>query len=223
MNKETMLKEIAIKRQNSRWNGYKCISDYHNGIYECEYVSPYTKSANNVNSPIMVFLQDWSSDERLSKEIDISAVKFGHSPELPTNKNLKMLLKEHFELNLEDIYATNVFPFIKIEGMSQKIPDKDMIKAAIEFAIPQIEIIKPVIAICLGLPAFNAIRKASGLSKVNTIDIGINLPFKISSTEIWCQAHTGALGRNNRNKNGINRVDKDWARMAIAYKSAINL
>ena len=45
MKKHKQLLELAQKRQRSRWNGYKCIGDYHGGIYECDYVSPYTKSA----------------------------------------------------------------------------------------------------------------------------------------------------------------------------------
>jgi len=31
---------------------------------------------------------------------------------------------------------------------------------------------------------------------------------------VICQAHTGQLGKNNRNKGGVNRVDGDWAKMS---------
>jgi len=49
MSKKSALLQLARKRQAARWEGYKCIADYCCGAYECDYVSPYTKSANNVS------------------------------------------------------------------------------------------------------------------------------------------------------------------------------
>jgi hypothetical protein len=40
---------------------YSGIGDYHDGAYECERVSPYTKTAGNVDADVMVLLQDWAS------------------------------------------------------------------------------------------------------------------------------------------------------------------
>jgi hypothetical protein len=68
MRKQRKLKLLARKRQRSRWKGYHCLGDYHGGIYECDHVSPYTKSAGNVDSEIMVMLQDWSSDAALRQK-----------------------------------------------------------------------------------------------------------------------------------------------------------
>ena len=65
MDKRKALIKLARKRQRARWPGYKNLRDYHCGAYECLHVSPYTKSAGNVDSPIMVFLQDWTSDESI--------------------------------------------------------------------------------------------------------------------------------------------------------------
>ena len=92
MDKHSQLLELAQKRKRSRWNGYKCIGDYHGGVYECDYVSPYTKGAHNVDSDIMVILQDWSSDQRISGEPDQEGMKYGYTPSLGTNKNLIRLL-----------------------------------------------------------------------------------------------------------------------------------
>src|SRR5690606_32498510 len=44
--KETKLRELAHKRQRTTRAGLKKIGDLHNGIYDCDFVSPYTKSAN---------------------------------------------------------------------------------------------------------------------------------------------------------------------------------
>lgn len=71
MNKRAALKRLAIKRRNSRWEPYKCIGDYHGGKYECNLVSPYTKTAGNVDSEIFVLLQDWSSDTFLRRAFDL--------------------------------------------------------------------------------------------------------------------------------------------------------
>jgi hypothetical protein len=110
--KNLLLEEIVNKRQQSRWEGVRCLSDYHNGLYECDYVSPFTKSANNVNAKVMLVLQDWASDNYLKDCLpDPELIEMGHDPKLPTNKNLKTLLKDHFHLSLSDTYATNLFPY----------------------------------------------------------------------------------------------------------------
>jgi hypothetical protein len=58
MDKQDALLALAKLRQGTRWPGYNCIGDYHAGAYECDLVSPYTKSAGNVDAEIMVMLQD---------------------------------------------------------------------------------------------------------------------------------------------------------------------
>lgn len=63
-------------------------------------------------------------------------------------------LDKHLKLKLKDTYATNLFPFIKMGGMSANIPIKDMRKSAKDFTLPMIEIIKPKIAIALGRKTF---------------------------------------------------------------------
>jgi restriction system protein len=88
--KNLLLKEIVNKRQQSRWEGFRCLRDYHNGLYECNYVSPFTRSANNVNAKVMLVLQDWASDKYLRDCLpDPELIEMGHDPKLPTNKNLK--------------------------------------------------------------------------------------------------------------------------------------
>ena len=66
MDKRARLLELARERQADRWPGYAAIGDYHEGRYECDFVSPYTRSAANVDAQVMVLLQDWASDASLS-------------------------------------------------------------------------------------------------------------------------------------------------------------
>jgi uracil-DNA glycosylase len=219
MDKHAALLELAHRRQAARWPPYKYIGDYQGGAYECEFVSPYTKSARNLNATVMVLLQDWSSDSGLSGELDRDARDLGYTRRSPTNEKLQERLVLHFGFSLRDVYATNVLPFVKVGPMNAPIRKKDLVRAACEFALPQIAIVRPVIAVCLGKAAFNAVRVAAGNNECRLLDEAIASPFVVGSTEIWCQAHTGSIGTNNRNRDDSQRVTKDWARMAEAYNN----
>jgi hypothetical protein len=214
MNKQDLLLELARKRKTTRWPEYGQISDYHDGAYECDFVSPYTKSAGNVNAEIFVLLQDWSSDESLRGSLDSDCVHYGLTRTLPTNKRLIELLRSHFGVELADVYATNLFPFIKKGGMSSSIPIDDLVRAAQEFALPQIRIVQPKLVVCLGLNTFNVIRIACGHAPAQRMNEAIASPFTLDESRIWCQAHAGALGQNNR---GCERVAEDWRKMKMDF------
>ena len=205
----------------SRWAGYKCIGDYYNGIYECDFVSPYTRSASNVDAELMVLLQDWASDNVLSGPFLAERLTLGHDPQRATNQRLRELLRQHFRVELEEVYATNVFPFVKTGSMNASIAKRDLVRAAREFALPQIQIVGPRLAMCLGKTAFNAVAVAAGCRGAKSLEDAIAFPFEIGSTQIWCQAHTGRQGTNYRNRNGVDRVTKDWARMAQVYNNRL--
>lgn len=164
MTKRRRLLALAKLRQATRWPDYKSIADYHAGVYECDFVSPFTKAAGNVDAEVMVLVQDWSSDDELSRGLDDKTRRLGYCATQPTVRNLKQLLKTTFDLSLSDIYGTNLFPFVKPGKVSGPIPRGDLIQAAREFALPQIEIVSPRLVICLGLVAFDALRRAHGLA-----------------------------------------------------------
>jgi len=213
MDRRARLLSLARLRQSTLWNGYGSIADYHDGVYECDFVSPYTKTAGNVDAEVMVLLQDWSSHQNLSGPIDEGARGLGYSPSEPTNRNLVRLLKATFGLSLSDIYATNLFPFIKPGGMSEPIPEGDLVRAAQEFAIPQIHIVNPRPVISLGMVTFNALRIARGVARAANMEAALNSPFTIGNSLVWFQAHTGHFGQISRNKGGVDRVSQDWLRM----------
>jgi restriction system protein len=215
--KHDRLLELARRRQMTRWTGYKCIGDYHGGAYECDFVSPYTKAARNVNSELMVLLQDWSSDDVLNGPYLPEGRNLGHDSSRVTNRRLRKLLWQHFRLELEQVYATNVFPFIKAGPMKAAIPRRDLERAAREFALPQIRIVGPRLAVCLGKSAFNAVAVAAGGRPAGSLADAIARPFEIGRTQVRCQAHTGQQGTNYRNQNVVDQVTRDWALMASAY------
>lgn len=215
--KHARLLDLARCRRGTRWPLHKCIADYHQGRYECDFVSLYTKSASNVDARVMVLLQDWSCDETLSGKLLPEGVTVGHDPHRQTNRRLRVLLRQHLDLELEHVYATNVFPFVKRGGMSAPIPRRDLVRAAQAFGLPQIAIVEPRLAVCLGKAAFDAVAVAAGRRPGRSLEDAIARPFEIGRAQVWCQAHTGQLGTNNRNRGGVDRVTQDWARMARAY------
>jgi hypothetical protein len=217
MDKPSRLLALAKVRQAARWPPHKCIGDYHGGAYECEYVSPYSISAHNPDAAVMVILQDWASDGWLSGPYDQETQRLGYTPTAGTNVQLKRLLRQHLGLELAQTFATNLFPFVKMGAMNAPLPMRDLVKAARDFALPQIEIIQPKIAVCLGIASFNALSVAVGEKPAAGLTEAIDAPFTFHGTQVWCQAHTGRLGTNNRNKGRVDRVSSDWARMASEY------
>ena len=217
MTKLEELVALARKRQSARWEGFGCIGDYHCGAYECDHVSPYTKSASNVDADLFVMLQDWSSDSFLSKPVNTDVQRFGYAPRLPTNRKLAVLLHEHFKRDLSSVYATNLFPFVKPGGVSSELSMASLVRAANEFGLPQVLIVRPAFVVCFGLATFNALRVACGHSACKSMAIAIASEFSWSNVEFWAQAHPGHFGQVSRNTGGINRICHDWQRMKSAF------
>lgn len=168
------LKQQIEQEDMSKWLISKqlChkVSEFTNAFNN--YITPNSKTANNLDSKIMIVLQDWGSYNDLIKNgkinIQEKSLKLGYNPNLKANKILHNLLytyfKNHLNLdsnyNLNDdhdlsqlfskIYITNIFPFIKPGKMSAYIPDKLVKKARKEFIEKEIEIINPKLVICCG-------------------------------------------------------------------------
>jgi hypothetical protein len=220
VSKKDLLLQLAIARKKSRWDGYDCIGDFHEGVYECNYVSPYTIGAHNVDSQLMILLQDWASSDVLNGPILHSRYEIGHDPARSTNIRLKKLLSTHFECDLTETYATNVFPFVKRGGMSATVELATLKRAAKEFTVPQIKIVAPRFAVCLGKAAFDAVASVVDQPSSKNMEDAVSSPFMLGSTKVWCQAHTGQMGVNNRG--GFENVSKDWAAMSKDFYSAAN-
>ena len=116
--------------------------------------------------------------------------------------------------DLAEVYATNLFPFIKPGKMTRSIPSALHAWAASEFAVPQIRIVAPLLVVAFGLPAVNALRAHCGLPPVGKVADAVAAPFQVHGASVWCQSHPGGLGRANRNKGGVDRVSEDWRRMS---------
>jgi len=118
--KLALLDAVTARRKAAHWPGYWNLSEIWDGNYECDYVSPFTKAAHNLDNGIFVMLQDWCSENGTSANYDGAndhsiERQLGYTPTLSTNRNLDRLLRTHFSLpnGIPDVYGTNVFPFIK--------------------------------------------------------------------------------------------------------------
>lgn len=222
MTKATSMAELVTRRKADVWSGYQGIGEFHGGYYECDHVSPLSIRAGNLDASVMILAQDWDSADSMA--VAPSRPAIGYDPELPTNVSLDRLLLAHFELRRDQVFATNLFPFVKPGAMSANIPHRDLVRAAREYAIPQIEIVQPRLVICLGLATFNAVRVAAGLPRVGNLAAAIEQPFEMKAgdvtTLVCCQSHPGALGKMNRNRGGVDRVSADWAGMAARWRAA---
>lgn len=186
MTKEKELLNLAKVRQQTTYEGYKSIADYEDGFYECDYVSPYSKSANNVNAEVFVVLQDWSSDDNMHGKCH-ETNRLGYTPNVSTNIKLIQYLKKYLNLELSETYSTNLFPFIKMGDMSANIPIKDMRQAAQDFTLPMIHIIKPKVVIALGRKTYSALWDCCD-NKVEVTDSS----FKYGTTKVFHQPHPAA-------------------------------
>ncbi len=214
--KRKALLELARLRQSTRLDDFACIVDFHGGIFECDHVSPLTKSGNNVDAEIMVVAQDWSCTDRLEAEPpDMETAKLGYTPKLDMNKNLDDLLARHFGRTRAECYLTNVFPFIKYGRMNAPIkPSQRLYDCAQRFTFKEIEIVSPQIVICTGKIPFNALRHASGIPMVNSINQGVNSPFFIEQSKIYCVGHTGYYGIYGPSGRGREQNERDWQNIA---------
>ena len=224
MNKaERMALIVARRRAAEGWattetpttpRAYRAIGDFHDRAYECEHVSPVSIAAHNLDAKVMLMGQDWDSEKGCERE-PRRPVR-GYDPKLATNIFLDTLLEKTFGLERCDVFFTNLFPFVKPGGMSTTIPTADLTRAALEFALPQVEIVGPKVVVCFGLATYNALAAATGVETQGSVAAALGRPFKLvsSSAMVWCQSHPGHWGRHARVKvGGAGQVERDWMTM----------
>lgn len=185
MKKKQKIIDLYIELQNldiSDWNvrgkPIKKVSEYDlDNVFE-NLISPNSKTANNLDSEVVVVLQDWASQEQVQCFLDAGGdvLRYGYDPKIRTNRVLRDLLIAHFSTEIglsknaqkdptlaevfEKIYITNVFQFLKPGSMSSNIPNK-YIKDTAVFTKKEIEIIQPKLVICLGSQVFQSMAETS--------------------------------------------------------------
>lgn len=213
INKETLLLQLARKRQlddqSCLTRIYKQVGDIHGGIYDSwGHVSPWSKSACNVNASVMIVAQDWTSEDSAKKQP--KNFELGYTPELPTNRNLQSFLKDYLNMSFGDVYATNLFVFVKPGNLSARIPTQDLLYSASTYTLKEIEIVNPRIVICLGSATFRSLCKAIG-HKPPDFKKSLDNPVRYRETLIFGVPHTGGFG--TKNAGGLENVRKIWAKL----------
>ena len=218
-NKDLLLKELAKKRQMDQLEdfpeGYTQVGDHFPQFDEFNLVSPFTKSARNLSSPIMIVAQDWSSSEGM-KKIGSEELRLVYTPSLATNLNLHALLKEHFGVSFNDVYATNLFVFIKPGTMSARIPARLFDYSALNYTSKEIEIVSPKLVICLGSITYARLTKVMS-GKAKDWKESLTSPNKFMNSYVVGVPHTGGLG--TANVGGLEKVDQIWSEVSNFYKS----
>ena len=116
MDKATALSELVAMRRSETHNAYHHLHSFDQGIWDCEHVVPWTKSACNLDADLMVIGQDWAS-ERISDKHQVyntperigARKRAGQDEYLPTNRRLKVVpAEQHFGMSFGQTYATDV-------------------------------------------------------------------------------------------------------------------
>jgi len=151
--------KLAARRADEPYDGYLQPEDF--GYDFRDWICPYTKGAHAIGS-IAVVLQDWGGSEDFAGKLHASRetvgiAELGRDPSFKTNKRLETLLRHFFDCSIADVYATNVFPFIKEGKRSAPIPDEDLERSAEEFTVKELEIARPEKVLALGRKPQNAL------------------------------------------------------------------
>lgn len=219
LDKSNQLKNLAIRRKAENLVGCRNIHEFHQGEFDKYlYVSPWTISANNVNADLMIIGQDWASAGWLNNPVNLQYAEMGKNPKLETNKNIEKYLK-YFDLDLKDIYATNAFVFVKDGHMSGAIPTGMLEYCVFKYTLPQIEIIKPKMVICLGARTLNAVRKAINFPAINISQGHVDFAYYFG-VKIFGTFHPGGLG--TANAGGKVKAEEYWRFLAQEYLSIKN-
>jgi restriction system protein len=222
-------------REDLLKEGFLDVSDIEygecKGFYDTrDFVSPYSKTACNLNADVMLIGQDWSSQDTLKsyqKEKANEVAKTGYDANIPTNKNLQNLLKEKLKLNFSDCYATNLFVFIKPKKISSPIKKKYFIECAKEYTLPEIAIVKPKIVICLGSQVFKVLSKVITGTEANFLTCFDNHIIDKNSDAHIIDENSGAYllgsyhpgGLGTKAAGGKENVKKHWEKIGEFYRS----
>ncbi len=188
----TTYAELAALRVRSVPEGFLQPESF--GYNFRNWISPYTKGACQPNG-IAVVLQDWASESGLLGQHDPRITALGRDPDRITNQRLEALLQIVLGTSLCNVYATNVFPFVKPGAMSSSISQALVNRTAQTFTAPELAIANPKLILALGKMAQRALQKAQ-------VDC-VNLPHP-AARRLDLAAHE-TIWRNalERNQSGV--------------------
>lgn len=184
-------KNLAALRARSAPEGFLQPESF--GYDFRDWVSPYTKGACRPGG-IAIVLQDWASESGLLGPRDPRIEALGRDPDRITNQRLEVLLSSVFGTSLNDVYATNVFPFVKPGTMSASIPQALVYSSAKTFTAEELMIAKPKLVLALGKVAQRAMHKV-GIACLNLPHPAARRLDLSGHERIWRNALSAAAAR----------------------------
>ena len=219
-------KEATAGTRSSGYSrDYKKLGDFHpyidvNGVkWELDpedniHLVPWSKTSN-IESDIMIIAQDWASEEFIKSNEDKSHYTIGYAPKLKTNKFLEKFLGQYFHIKFDNIYRTDAFVFVKPDGMSTKIPPRDIRLSVRNYIIPLIDIMKPKSIISIGGAAYNCIRLEYNLDYLAIKCADEAVIIGDGGSRLWCVPHTGGRGVSLTKGQSAER----WSMIAKDYQN----
>ena len=205
-----------MRRASNVPDGCFALGHFHAGYYECDFVSPWTISAQNVEANLFIVLQDWCGSKYLARPVRPEVQEHGYDDKLPTNRNLLSLLAET-ELKFCQIFGTNAFPWIKTGDLNAKLVQNHLDQAFLDFVVPQIRVVGPKIVVLFGLMVHEAACRAFDLCPEKNLSEAIDNPFHFDGVLYFTVAHTGRWIHKNR---GWEQSLNDWRRIKVALLKA---
>lgn len=199
----------ALRRASVVPEGCFALADFHDGYYETEFVSPWTKSACNVDAQVALVLQDWCGSDYLAGPVKPTVRALGHDPNLPTNRNLTALLAEA-GLSLEQVFGTNAFPWIKHGRMNAKLESSALASAVERFVLPQLIAVRTSVAVLFGKMVREAVGRVLNEPPPRSLLEAIEVPFTAEGVTFVTVAHTGSKIHLHRGWDGS---VKDWQKI----------
>jgi hypothetical protein len=204
--KHRELAKLVDLRRKDTFPGMIAIHEFEDGKWDLDHtiplVVPWTKSACNLDAKLMIIGQDWISEKFLLKPRnrtpwrDTLRRQFGQDPHLPTNRNLRKLLR-CFNSKWSEVYATDVSVFIKPGQMTGNVPTTLLRHCATAYVLQQVRVVRPLMVLCLGTRTFNSMRHALEYQPMQLGEArkaGRHTVDKLSGAEFYCVPHTGGSG-----------------------------
>lgn len=185
-------------------------------------IGPWTRWQGDLDARLMIVGQDWGGVPSFVRQ-------GGWNLDSETNRFLRGLLKSvlvdvdapepFMPVNRNGVFATNAALCLKAAGDSSHVRAPCFRNCRSAFLKPQIEIVQPLVVVCLGLEAYSATMNAFGLPPERTLRDAVESQLRVrilAETEIVPVFHCSRQGQRTRS---IEQQTLDWQRVARALRT----
>ncbi len=214
---------MARERQVTELEGFHSLGELFGGAAECQFVSPWTRAAGNIDARVMVIgLEGARYTEIAQITVRNEVRQLGYNPFDREHIYLDHLLQRYLGRHRSECYLTTVLNHVRPKGV-RTIPKRVLVEQARRFTIAEIRIVRPAIAICLGKLVSYGVLRASGRIARSFADVR-RRPFRFDETLVWCVSATGFHGlvtrRNGGFRAGRQAIERDWEMIAGSMGNA---